>query len=225
VIAYLGRRLPEDPALDRAVRVAVGRGAEVARLAAEARAARAAGRVPPVLLEALRRELYFLGHLYEAFKDDPVLSRVFPGPKVVAAPAPRPAERAARRREVAGELARIRALLGRLAAPMGLARRALAIHDRLAAFEVGALFAAEARTARLVALTIQDRPEAVAALREALDRHDRLVAGASAADPDADPAPLVAIAASLDGVLLAWRADPLLRPLVPVDARAVPPGA
>lgn len=78
------------------MRLAVSRYHEAMRIGTGAAEALAAGFATSLILEGLRRETYFLGHLYETFRDDAVLRKVFPAPKVVEADAD-PARRLARR--------------------------------------------------------------------------------------------------------------------------------
>lgn len=217
VIAYLARQLRDDQALDRAVRLAVSRMAEVGRLADLGRRTLADGRVAPRMMEDLRRELYFLGHLYETFRHDAVLSRVFPAPKLLEQQAPDPRVRREQRLAANAVLVRAQAIVKRLAGPMAGVRRTIAILDRHTLFDARDMLEPSTRTARLTAVSLVNQPAAAARLRKALERYDRLTALVEKASPDDDPAPLTALASSLDAVAIDFRADPLLRPLFPPD--------
>lgn len=216
VVAYLGRRLPLDAALDRAVRLAVGRYASARALAAEAEVALAEGQVAPGLVEGLKRELYFLSHLYESFRSDLVLAKLFPAPKLLSHPGPQGSAPPAPKAGLESPTVRVRGLLARLEKNLGAQKLTLAILDGQASLK-SLFFDPQAKTARAAALALAQRPVEVEALRRVLNSTEALQARLAGFQPDADPEGLTSLAATLESQIRAARELPLLRLLFPGD--------
>lgn len=132
----------------------------------------------PGLLEALRRNLFYFSRSYLAFKDDPVLSQLFPPPVAVNKDAGKAlpltaAQRMRERHTRESLLLKVESLVANLKPRMDVVAAALSlVSDR--GLKVGAFLSPDARKARVTALVLVTDPAAEQLLRTAVVAYEGL---------------------------------------------------
>lgn len=228
IMHYLLNEFQEKPDVVQAVQTAVFRYHEAVKSVDQAELNLHRPHEEPGLLEELRRNLFYFSRCYLAFKDDPVLSQLFPAPQAVKASANKPVSSAQRMRE---RLARDQLLLKVESLMTSLKPRMEVIHQALGmtgtgGLKMGAFLSPEARKARVTALVVLADPEAQSFLREAAAAYETLEKEYLAVQKDKDKddlGPLKEAVVNTSRVVIACQRKPTLADLLPLAASSLFP--
>lgn len=171
IMHYLLQEFENKPELVQAVQTAVFRYHEAVRSVEAGEASLIKHYEEPGLLEELRRNLFYFSRCYLSFKDDPVLSQLFPPPQTVKATSTKPVTTAERvRAKLARDvvLLKVEGLLASLRPRMEVINQALGMTGT-GGLKMGAFLSPEARKARVTALVVLTDPEAQSFLKEAAE--------------------------------------------------------
>ncbi|HEY9722761.1 MAG TPA: hypothetical protein V6D47_12170 [Oscillatoriaceae cyanobacterium] len=225
---YVGQKVSTVPDMAKKVRVVVFRFYDACNVAERVRVALEEDQPNQMLLEELRLKLTFLGHFSTEFKDDPVLSQMFPPPKTTASlekAAPVSTIERLRQKQAREEVLHKAEILAKKLEPkIEIARLALQMIRQPRGLDMGSLFSPQTRTARLLALGAGNDQEVIAKLTQLDERFAKLQAELDKARKGGPVEPLKELLFPLGQVALEARKHVLLKDLFPFGEQDLFPG-
>jgi hypothetical protein len=219
LIAYLFGTFRTDPMLAQVVQVAVFRFYDARKALRAAQSALDDGRPSEEGAEALRLRVYYLVNFHADFARDPLLAKLFPGPKTLAASAPEAPLTNVQRLKIKlvreSALNKAEVMVHELKLKIQAMRQVLDLIDHPSGTLIRDLMNAELRRVRILSMGLKSDEAAIATLRAAITQYAALAEGLAKARRGGETEALEALARPLASLASTCRAHPLLATLFP----------
>lgn len=224
IIGYLSEVLKTNQTMARAVPVVVYRYQDAVRVSNAAANAVMVNALQPAILEELKLKLFYLSRFHEEFKDDPVLSQLFPAPQTATSTIQKSAagtmplsmaDRLKAKQASQAVLHKAEILSANLAPKMEVIKAVLENLEAPKGLNLGAMFTPQTRQARMIAMAIGPNRALVASLKQAYTLHGKLAEALKEARKSGEVEPLKEIAYPLSQLAHTCRQQPMLKDLFP----------